>query len=637
MSYQINLNSNNGVAEYNGNVISFVAERDDNDTRLSLSVWFPNWEQDSYVFLPACAYDGNKFEKIDVEYPPMYPKDHCKSNASPIISDVPALNPDGSGKIEVTTGDMSVPCFGVFLKNHKKAFFIFTEQACKGKNIGFLVESGRVTVQFPALRSKRYKMCRTDVPSDDSGISVIKGERVSSKVLIKEFDCKDIPEFFEVFFNNRKCLLCGSPAPNGYTQDLWNIIENHMNNDNFSGEYYAEMSKKWQCGWVGGGMSSLPLLKHGSSLSRERAIKTLDFMTSNVAPSGFFYTMIVKGVIEDDGFGREHMKNCALVRKIGDALYFLFKHFDVITPKESWVIAAKNCADAFVELYKKYQDFGQFINIETGDIIYGGTTSGASVISALVRAWYYFGNEKYIETARLAGEKYYNDFVARGITYGGPGEALCAPDSESSYAMVESMVLLYEAEKEEKWLRYAKDSLHLLSSWVMPYSYVFPKGSEFARLNINTVGSVFANVQNKHSAPGLCTASGDAIYKLYKYTDKKEYLELLRDIVFFLPQCVSTEDRPILSWDKEPIRLLPGCICERVNTSDWEDRERVGGVFALSGWCETSILLSFSELIWNEEIMKPSGFTLVTNRRRQQATALQKALHFSKLWYNIIK
>jgi len=327
-------------------------------------------------------------------------------------------------------------------------------------------------------------------------------------------------------------------------------------------------------------------------------------MTSNVAPSGFFYTMIVDGVISHDGFGREHMANSALVRKIGDALYFLFKHFDVITPKESWVIAAKNCADAFVRLYEKYQDFGHFIHIETGEIIYGGTTSGASAISALVRAWHYFGDKNYIETARLAGEKYYNNFVARGITYGGPGEALCAPDSESAYAMVESMVLLYEAEHEAKWLQYAKDSLHLLSSWIMPYSYAFPKESELGRLNINTVGSVFANVQNKHSAPGLCTASGDAIYKLYKYTGSKDYLTLLRDILFFIPQCVSTEERPIFSWDVEPKKLLPGWICERVNTSDWEGPRRIGGVFHSSCWCATSVLLSFSELVWNDEIAK---------------------------------
>lgn len=604
MSYQINLNSNNGVAEYNGNVISFVAERDDNDTRLSLSVWFPNWEQDSYVFLPACAYDGNKFEKIDVEYPPMYPKDHCKSNASPIISDVPALNPDGSGKIEVTTGDMSVPCFGVFLKKHKKAFFIFTEQACKGKNIGFLVESGRVTVQFPAIRSKCYRMCRTDEPSIDCGILVRRGELVSSRVLIKDLNCNSITEFFELFFKNRRCLLSDQCAPNGYTKELWDIMEAHMNNDNFSGEYYAEISKRWKCGWVGGGMSSLPLFKHGNAITAQRALQTIDFLTSHVSGAGFFYTMIVDGVISHDGFGREHMANSALVRKIGDALYFLFKHFDVIEPKETWVSAARNCSDAFVTLYEKYHDFGQFINVETGDIIYGGTTSGASVIGALVRAWRYFGDGKYLNIAKLAGEKYYQNYVSRGITYGGPGEALCAPDSESAYAMVESMTLLYEAEHEAKWLKYAKDSLHLLSSWIMPYSYAFPKESELGRLNINTVGSVFANVQNKHSAPGLCTASGDAIYKLYKYTGSKDYLTLLRDILFFIPQCVSTEERPIFSWGDEPKKLLPGWICERVNTSDWEGPRRIGGVFHSSCWCETSVLLSFSELIWNDEIAK---------------------------------
>ncbi|MBQ8496108.1 MAG: hypothetical protein IJ489_01465 [Clostridia bacterium] len=420
--------------------------------------------------------------------------------------------------------------------------------------------------------------------------------------MIKIFDCCNISEFFELFFKNRRCLLSDSPVPNGYTKELWRMMESHMNNDNFSGEYYAEASKKWQCGWVGGGMSSLPLLKHGNSLSKQRAIQTLDYMTSNISPCGFFYSMIVDGVITDDGFGHEHMRNSVLVRKIGDALYFLFKHFDAMPPKESWISAAKSCANAFVKLYKKYEDFGQFINIETGEIIYGGTTSGASVISALVLAWRYFGDSRYLDIARLAGEKYYNDYVARGITYGGPGEALCAPDSESSYAMVESMVLLYEVEKEEKWLRYAKDSLHLLSSWVMPYSYVFPQESEFGKLNINTVGSVFANVQNKHSAPGLCTASGDAIYKLYKYTDTKEYLELLRDIAFFIPQCVSTEDRPIFSWDQEPRKLLSGWICERVNTSDWEGQSRVGGVFFGTCWCETSLLLSFSDLIWNDEI-----------------------------------
>ena len=607
MNYQITLHSNNGAATFSDGTVTLIPEADSCDTRFSLSVGFPEWESDTYVFLPACAYDGNRFPRVRRRYPPMYAESELGASAAALISDVPALNADGSGRIEVTSGDLSVPCFGVLFRRAKKAFFLFTEQACGGKNIGFSVESGSVTVQFPVIRSVCYRMCRTNEPSRDSGIAAKKGEPIRSKILMRDFDCADISAFLALFFQNRRALLSDRHAPNGYTDALWSIMEEHMNRDNFSGEFYAEISKNWQCGWVGGGMSSLPLLKHGSAISRERAVSTLDFLTANAAPTGFFYGMIENGEISDDGFRNEHMKNALLVRKNGDALYFLFKHFDVITPKQAWIAAAKKCADAFVALFEKYHDFGQFINVETGEMMVGGTTSGASAIGALVRAWQYFDNAVYLDVARLAGEKYYRDFVARGFTCGGPGEALCAPDSESAYAMTESTVLLYEATGEEKWLAYAADSLHLLSSWVMPYSYRFPENTTLGRSGVNTVGSVFANVQNKHSAPGLCTASGDAIYKIYKYTGNEAYLALLRDIVFCIPQCVSTEDRPLFSWDREPRRLPVGWINERINTSDWEGRIRIGEVFYGSCWCETSLLLSFSEIMWNEEIRGALG------------------------------
>ena len=604
MKHEISLFSNNGITSYINSQIHLECERNKENTYFSMSIKLLEWENDAYIFLPACVYNGNKFKKSFTSYPPMYNANELGVCPEPIISDIPALNPDGSGEIQVTTGDLSVPCVGIFYKSKKQAFFIFCQQECKDKNIGFLIKSGEITVQFPSMRTKCYRMCRTNEKSTDNGFTATGGERITSSVVIKEFNCGSIPEFFELFFNNRKCLLSNMPAQNGYTDNLWSALEEHMNNDNFSGEYYAEMSKKYQLGWVGGGMSSLPLLQYGNELSKERAIKTIDFLTSNVAPTGFFYTLIENGIIKDDGFGNLHMKNSALTRKIGDGLYFLFKHFDITEPKIDWVNSAKACSDAFVSLYEKYGDFGQFINIETGEMLFGGTTSGASVISALTKAYKFFNDEKYLNIAADAGEKYYQRFISRGLTYGGPGEALCAPDSESCYAMVEAMVLLYEALGDTKWLTYATNSLYLLSSWVMPYSYHFPKDSEFARLNINTVGSVFANIQNKHSAPGLCTSSGDAIYRLYKYTKNEKILELLRDIVLFIPQCVSTDERPIYSWDNPPRKLGSGWICERVNTSDWEGQGCVGGVFHFSCWCETSLLLTYSEIIKNDEIKK---------------------------------
>ena len=604
MKHELSLYSNNGDVCYTGKEVVLSCYDTVADTHFSATVTLTEWENDAYIFLPACAYDGNRMKKTFCPYPPMYEKEDLGITPAPVISDIPALAPDGGGQIEVTAGDLSVPCVGIFYKHKGQALFVFCKQECKGKNIGFSISSGKIEIQFPAMRTQEYRMCKSNIPSADCGFEAVSGETVIAPMVISKLKCTSLSEFFEFFFNNRK-LLCNDPRPNTeYTDKLWSVLENHMNRDNYSGEYYAEENKKWQCGWVGGGMSSLPLLKHGTSLSQERAIKTLDFMTSRVAPTGFFYPMIENGEIKDDGFGREHMKNAMLTRKVGDGLYFLFKHFEVITPKEQWVYAALQCADAFVKLFQEYNTFGQFVNIETGQMLFGGTASGAPVISALVMAHSFFKEKVYLDVAACACEKYYRDFVACGITYGGPGEALCAPDSESAFAMVECCVLLYEATGNDKWLTYAKDSLHLFSSWVMPYAYRFPVGSEFARLKINTVGSVFANAQNKHSAPGICLSSGDAIYKLYKYTGNEKFLELLFDIVSFIPQCISTKERPIFSWDTEPKELCDGWICERVNTSDWEGARGVGGVFYGTCWCESAALLTFSEIIWNDEIAK---------------------------------
>ena len=193
-------------------------------------------------------------------------------------------------------------------------------------------------------------------------------------------------------------------------------------------------------------------------------------------------------------------------------------------------------------------------------------------------------------------------FLKIGFTCGGPADILTAPDSESAFGLLESCITLYEVDRNERWLTYAKWVADYCSTWVVSYSYEFPEESEFFRLGINTVGSVFASVQNKHSAPGICTLSGDSLLKLYRYTGVKEYLELIKDIAYFIPQCVSTDEKPIFSLKKE--RLPSGYICERVNMSDWETPRKVGEVFNCSCWCETSLILSFTELMTQSEMLE---------------------------------
>lgn len=622
MDYRIITNSSFGECTYKGDKVSFQCNTCCEEAYWGIEIVFEKWEEDAYIFAPACVYDGNRIKQVDRKYPPMYVNCEVGENVQPLMmKGVPALNLDGSGKIEVTAGDMSVPCVGIFFKKRKEAFFLFSEQEVKGKNIGFCVEKGKISVQYPANRGFAYRYVLPPEPNADKGVPMAFAETLESRLIIRTFACENIAQFFEIFFENRKILMRSERPANGYTSELWHVMENHFNNHNWSGKYYGNNRwEVWQCGWCGNAMSSYPLYVRGNEQTKQRAIQTVDYLVSYTAPSGFFYGFIVNDVIGDDSFHRDELNKCVgdigkcesenqfsamkdahLIRKSGDVLLFLYKHFECMPVKKEWETAAKNCAEAFVRLFNRYGTFGQFVNVETGEMQVGLSCAGASAVGGLVRSYEYFNESIYLETAKKACEYYYENFVARGITTGGPGEILTAPDSESSYAMVESCVLLYEATKEEKWLKYAKDSANLFSSWVMTYAYKFPEGCEFAIQGINTTGSVFANVQNKHSAPGICTFSGDTLYRLYRYTEDERYLELVKDIAYFIPQCVSTPQKPLYDWDHphgDPKgRLLDGYICERVNTSDWEMAQYIGGVFNVSCWCETSLILSFVELM----------------------------------------
>ncbi|MBE7042098.1 MAG: hypothetical protein E7399_01195 [Ruminococcaceae bacterium] len=341
MKYTMKATSEYGVCEISESHISFTADKTSEQAFFDVEITFSDWEEDCYVMMPACAYNGNRLQRVARGYPPMYfPKEsgvHCE----PLMTDVPAFNPDGSGSIQVTTGDMATPCAGIFYRQSKQGFLLFTHQEVKGKNLGFTLEKGKIQISYPANRTDLYRFCRPHDTSGDRGIFVTAGEQICSPYQIASFDCADIFEFYKYYFQLRKSVLQDKRAEFGYTKELWDLLEQHFNEANFSGEYYAEASKIWQCGWVGGGMSTYPLLKYGTDLSRERAVQTLDYMTRHQAKSGFYYGIIKNGAIMDDSFCTSGMEQLHLLRKSADALYFLFKNFTAVSPKQSWIDSAK--------------------------------------------------------------------------------------------------------------------------------------------------------------------------------------------------------------------------------------------------------------------------------------------------------
>lgn len=627
------------TAQVSENLIRVCMEEDTEATYLEF-VFSPDYAFDGseYVLFPACCYKGNQFDVLKKDYPPSFTKEEGLVDMPVTITDVPRLNKDGSGIIEVTTGDVSTPCIGLYLPKAGKGILLHTVQEVGQSNLGLCYEMGKMMIRWPVYRKEAYRWPHMK-PGTDKLREFRKGETVELPYRYEEFDCDSMERFFRVFFETRKImgLPCDRPPILPFEKQF-EIQQDKFNYLNWydRGGFYGHNVKHdcgeavWQPGWCGGGLSSYGLLKRGGKKEQERAISTLRHIYRTQRDCGFFPDAAdADGNECFRGFGDKETVNWNLIRESGDILYYTFKHFDVLKergvelPAEA-VAGVKKLADGFVNLWDLYGQFGQFVDIDTGKLAVGGSTSGAVASAGLCRAYEFFGEARYLEVAKAAAQLYYDRDAAQGYTTGGPGEILQCPDSESCAGLLESLVVLYEFTREEHWLEKAKHLAHMCASWTASYNFRFPETSEFGRLDMKTVGAVFANAQNKHGAPGICTHSGDSLHRLYRYTGDPLYQELFEDTVLTVSQYMSTDKRPIYSWDvpkdasllnddsitAPPELLLPGYICERVNTSDWESQRCVGGVFNGSCWCESTNLLILAEctdlvdtsrIVWRQE------------------------------------
>jgi hypothetical protein len=103
-------------------------------------------------------------------------------------------------------------------------------------------------------------------------------------------------------------------------------------------------------------------------------------------------------------------------------------------------------------------------------------------------------------------------------------------------------------------------------------------------------GAVFASTQNKHAAPGICTASGDYVFKLYRATGDVRYAELIRDIQHAHVEATEMPGHPTCGAGN-------GASMERLQPTDAEGKAAIGNfVHAENAWTELDGLMMATEL-----------------------------------------
>lgn len=581
------------------------------DAAIMAKFTFSKWSVNNYVLMPAAIYNGNREEARQIGYCPFINDTTDFGPLKPqLLSDVPRLNiHEGESKLQLRTGDMSTPAFGFYDPARKRGYFLLTVQGTQLGDGGIdFEESGdrtkaALTLSAPVVREKfMYRISNRHVPSTDKGASFAKGDTVSLRFRVYQFPCNSIRELYRYFARIRKDLYPDREHASFKTfSNLFKLQEQKFNAQNFESKfgYYSvglreNAHQDWQIGWTGGLISTYPLLFMGNDTTRMNVVRNFDWLfKGGISPSGYFWDTGEKGDRWMGIFPEIPLaKDLHLIRKSGDGLFYAFKQFALmektgIVVKPEWKAGCRQVADAFVKTWETYHQFGQYVDNKTGKLIVGGSTSGGIVPAALMLATEYFKDPKYAEIAKASALDYYNSYVKKGLIYGGPGDAMQAFDSESCYGLLESYVTLFEKTRDVKWLNAAKDVAYQFSTWVSSYDYKFPSNSILGKLNTYTTGTVWANVQNKHAAPGICTHSGVALLRLYRYTGSIFFLNLLKDIAWAIPQYMSTKERPVG-------HMLSGWISERVSTTDW--LEGIGELYDGSTWAETSMLLTELEL-----------------------------------------
>lgn len=586
---------------------------------------FDDWSADNFVFVPSIVYAGNRFDKKVMSYPPYwYNREEWRIDMPTTTTLVPSLEKyENYGKIELTTGNAATPLMAFYSPVKSKSWMIQCKQGNQWGDFGLFIEENkmekqaRFAVMSPVVREKRATGAGFDI-SEDQAANLHKGDVVELVFRVYEQPASSLQDMYACFLRNRKGFnLSVSDYSVMPFSEVWRVMNQLFQQDRWDetvGMYCltkpgsnAGWNQIWQLGWVGGGQATLPILLQGDETGINRALKNLNMIFEKTqAPSGLYYAYGNGKEFKSFGFAEAFKNDETFVRSQGDFLYMAQKQFSQLKDlhKEvpvAWYNSLKKQADVFCNLWDKYGQVGQFVDVETGDICIGGSTAGAIVPAGLALASQTFGESRYLYAAEGLADKFYHEFVLKGYTTGGPAEILSTPDSESAFALFESYVTLYEVTGNRKWLVCAKDLLPVCASWVVSYDFQFPEHSIMHQINAHSTGSVWASAANKHSAPAICTWSGESLLKYYRATGDKYAIELLKDISHGVPQYISHKDRMVGN-------LEPGGVCERVNLSDWEGKRNVGGnLFASCAWVEVAAMLTVTQLP-SIYVQKDKGF-----------------------------
>ncbi|MCL6445614.1 MAG: hypothetical protein K6T83_19530, partial [Alicyclobacillus sp.] len=238
--------------------------------------------------------------------------------------------------------------------------------------------------------------------------------------------------------------------------------------------------------WVSGAPYAFALLTYGRQQARsdyvEAATRVLDKIASGLAPCGAFWAEWTSE--RGWGCGWNPNPKWLQARTIAEATLFMVRAIQFErrygADHPSWAAAAESNLHFAVRVQRDDGNFGSYYHCESGAVEEWDGAGGLLWMAALVEGAAAFNNPRFAEAATRAG-RYYERFVKDEYIYGAPEDVHLTPTSEDAYNAVVAYVLLYEQERDPRWLELAQRSADWMMTFRWTYNLTFPRHSLLAQ------------------------------------------------------------------------------------------------------------------------------------------------------------
>ena len=306
-------------------------------------------------------------------------------------------------------------------------------------------------------------------------------------------------------------------------------------------------------GFVSGIPFAYPMILQGDAADcpdiRQAGESIIDHICENLAPAGTFWAQwcartYSPGYQASVGWTTGWQSDVIQSRTIADATLFLVRSLahekaSGRDPRPLWEKAARSNLDFAVS---NQDPRGAYPSCHRPDGTPGDYDGEEAIlwIAALVEAAEFFAEDRYVASARKAGE-HYRRAVENAYITGAPEGLHMIPTSEDGNNALISYLTLYEATGDENYLELAKKAADWLMTFRYSYNVTFDEDTFLGRYDYRTLGADIASPSNLHLHNYGLQAHPELL-RLWEHTRDDYYLLRARDNLFCFLQTIARKD-----------------------------------------------------------------------------------------------